>query len=100
MFVNRTKDYLPKLILFFFLSPHLISFHKLLAVWGGLSSASAHNLVLRLHNFFWNFKKGPFYVNQGAHIDNVDSIYGLDVKANKGMSTEQVDIYTYQVVYL
>ena len=59
-------------LLSFYLPPHLTSFHKLLAVWGGLSSASAHNLVPRLHNFFWNVKKGVLYVNHGAHIDNVD----------------------------
>ena len=39
-------------LLSFYLLFHLTSFHKLLAVWGGLSSASAHNLVPRLHNFF------------------------------------------------
>ena len=76
-FVNRTKYYLTKPKPFFFfinfsLPPHLTSFHKLLAVWGGLSSASAHNLVPWLHNFFWNVKKEALYVNQGAYIDNVE----------------------------
>ena len=56
----------------FYLLFHLTSFHKLLAVWGGLSSASAHNLVPWLHNFFWNVKKEALYVNQGAYIDNVE----------------------------
>ena len=59
-------------LLSFYLPSHLTSFHKLLAVWGGLSSASAHNLVPWLHNFFWNVKKEALYVNQGAYIDNVE----------------------------
>ena len=83
-------------LLSFYLLFHLTSFHKLLAVWGGLSSASAHNLVPRLHNFFWNIKKEATYVNQGAHIDNVE-FKGWMLKPIRGWAVSRL---TYVLIKL